>query len=75
MAPFLKIANLSLFLTLPLFDCNVISQFTREASASSSASSKLPVTSLQKQSHISLSFQQLKIVILADMINGMNNKG
>jgi hypothetical protein len=51
MAQFLKGAKLPLFLYLPLSDYNVITQCIREASASSSASSKLPVISLQKLSN------------------------
>jgi hypothetical protein len=35
-------------MNIPLFDCNVLSKSVREASASSSASSRLPVIRLQK---------------------------
>jgi len=52
MAQFLKPAKLSLLIYIPLFDWNVFTQFIREASASSPASSKLPVIWLQKLNHI-----------------------
>jgi hypothetical protein len=52
MDQFLKPAKLSLSLFKPLSDCNVFTQFKCEASASSSASSKLPVTWLEILIHV-----------------------
>ena len=48
MTQFLKSDKLPFSMYIPLFDCNVLSNSIHEASASSSASSRLPVIRLQK---------------------------
>jgi hypothetical protein len=53
MAQFLNQNKLPLLLFKPLFDFSVAAKFKAETSASSSVSSRLPVISLQKASHIS----------------------
>ena len=53
-AQFPKPAKLSLSMCIPLYECNVFTKFTGEASASSTASSRLPVIRLQKLRHVTM---------------------
>ena len=63
MTQFLKSDKLPFSMYIPLFDCNVLSKSIHEASASSSASSRLPVIRLQKLA-MSPAFRHVAISVL-----------